>query len=100
MTEAETIELATIITTNALTGFTIYISLTFAFLTAVHFVGGTLSKKEALLTSAVYLLSAGSAALTTLGNLSAVKTVMDATPNVLSSNQFWQPGSLAVGRLV
>ena len=97
MTEAESIELVSIITANALTGFTIYISFTFAFLTAVHFVGDTLTRVQAISASVIYLLCAGSAALTTLGNLEGANAIMNENPNVLSSVPMWNPGTWQIG---
>lgn len=64
MTEAEAIELIAIFTTNVIASNTIYLSFTFAYLTAAYFVGASLSRFQAIFVSVLYALAANGAMMT------------------------------------
>jgi biotin transporter BioY len=87
MTEAETLELAATLAETTHTAFTIYISFTFGFLVTAFLVGSKLTRFQALAAIGMYIVSAGSMALATIGwlqTLFAVKnsntTLMDTIP--------------------
>ena len=65
MTEAEAIEALSDIAANAATYFSVFISLTFAYLTVAYLVGSVLSRFQLILITSIYLLSATMMGLTT-----------------------------------
>jgi hypothetical protein len=72
MTEAELFELVFIAGTTALTGFSLFITVSFAYITAAHFLGSRLSKNEVSIVSLLYLLSALIFYSVTMANVSAM----------------------------
>ena len=72
MTEAEIFELVFIAGTTALTGYSLFITFSFAYVTAAHFLGSRLSKLEVSIISALYLLSALIFFSVTMANISAM----------------------------
>jgi hypothetical protein len=58
MTEFEAIEALSSIAANAATYFTVFFSLTFAYLTVAYIVGADLTRFQCLVISGIYLLSA------------------------------------------
>ena len=63
MTEPEALEVMAAHGANAITSFTIYVSVTFAYLAATHLVGAKLSRFQCVGISALYVFSASSVAL-------------------------------------
>ena len=63
MTEIEALEVAAQNGANAITSFTVYISVTFAFLASIHFVGSSLTRIQTIGITALYLFAAISAAM-------------------------------------
>jgi len=58
MTEAEILELLEIATTNAYMGFTLYLSVMFAYVVTAYFVGKNLSKIQGVLASGLFVFGA------------------------------------------
>ncbi len=85
MTEAEAIELLLTCISNTIAGFTIYISFTFAYLTAAFFVGSKLTLFQTIAGSGLYIASAASAIGSNFSNLTAYRLIMADTPTVLDS---------------
>ena len=104
MTEAEAIELIAIFTTNVIASNTIYLSFTFAYLTAAYFVGASLSRFQAIFVSVLYALAANGAMMTQLGSIQAWSIIMEEHATALDSvpmynGEFWQiaiPISLSI----
>ena len=65
MTEAEALELTIMCVDNAMTAFSIFISITFAFMTVSFLAGSKLSSFQALAASGLYIFTAGVAILCT-----------------------------------
>ena len=104
MTEAEAIELIAIFTTNVIASNTIYLSFTFAYLTAAYFVGASLTRFQAIFVSVLYALAANGAMMTQLGSIQAWSIIMEEHATALDSvpmynGEFWQiaiPISLSI----
>ena len=58
MTEAEAIEALADVAANCATYFSVFMSLTFAYLTVAYLVGASLNRFQLILTTAIYVLSA------------------------------------------
>ena len=63
MAEAEVFEVGAAWVANAITAFTIYISFTFAYLTAAYVIGKGLSRFQVAVINVLYTLSAASASV-------------------------------------
>jgi hypothetical protein len=63
MTEAEIWELAIITADNAMTAFSIYLTVTFAYLAAAYLAGAKLSRLQTVLISGLYMFAASSGLL-------------------------------------
>jgi hypothetical protein len=85
MTEAEVIELSIGMGANAISSFTLFISITFAYLTLCHFLGAKLTKFQAATVSFVYLVGAGSPAVSTYGYLLAQQKLQSKYPSLMDS---------------
>ena len=59
MTEAEALELTVMCVDNAITCFSVYVTMTFAYLTASYLMGSSLSTFQALVLSGLYVFSSG-----------------------------------------
>ena len=66
MSESEAIEALSDISANCATYFSVYISLTFAYLTVAYLVGSALSRFQLTLITAIYLLSSTLMGATTI----------------------------------
>ena len=67
MTESEVIEALSEISMNAATYLTIFISVTFAYLTVAYLVGSSLTRFQAFMASALYLLTSIMTGTATVG---------------------------------
>ena len=67
MTESETIEALSEISINGITYLSVFISVTFAYLTVTYLVGRTLTKIQCIAVSALYVLFASMTAIATVG---------------------------------
>ena len=107
MTEAEAIELIALFTANVLASSAVYMSITFAYLTAAYFVGANLSRFQAIFVSVLYVLFANGAMMTQLGNIQAWSIIMEEHATAMDSvpmynSEFWQiaiPIGLSIGTL-
>ena len=86
MTEAELLELAEITVANALTGFTMYLSVMFAYVVTAYFVGNKLTSTQVVLASGLFLfgafLSTGATVIAlarAAGYINAAKTLPDSS---------------------
>ena len=108
MTEAEVLELVALYGANAITSFTAYISVMFAFMITTFYVGLQLTNFQALAVSGLFVFSTGSSLLAEVGYLQAMFIVKESTPTVLDGvliydGKFWVPymaSILLVGILV
>lgn len=89
MTEAESWEVVAAFSANALASFTVYISFTFAYLTAAYMVAGKLSKFQVLVGSGLYVAFAGCGAVSCIVSCNAFETVISAYPTVLDTQVQW-----------
>ena len=71
MTEGEVIEAAAAVTANSITMFTIFITFTFGFLASAYFVGGKLTRFQALAATGLYVVAAGFSAVILVGWMQA-----------------------------
>jgi len=92
MTEAELLELLEIATTNSFTGFTLYLSVMFAYLVTAHFVGTKLTRSQVFLTSGLFLFGAftstGATVIPLARGIGYINTAK-ALPNTSFRTSFW-----------
>jgi len=69
MTEAEAFENALLAAANAITSFTVYISVTFGYLAAAYFVGPNLTRAQVAIFNSLFVFSAFSCLLSLDANL-------------------------------
>ena len=93
MTEAEAIEMINMHASNAMGSFTIYLSLTFAFLTAVYMVGAKLSKLQSILLSILYFFWANAFALSAISHLQALEYLIEQYSQYVYSPLMFLPWS-------
>ena len=72
MTEAEALDLIVGFGANATSGFAIYISFTFAFLTLSYFVGSKLTTFQAIVVSVIYIIGAIGPAVSACSHIRAI----------------------------
>ena len=72
MSEYDLFELIFIAGSTAQTAFGLHITFTFAYLTAVHFLGAAFSRVQVIIVSVVYILAAFISFSTMMANLSAM----------------------------
>ena len=89
MSEAEVLEIMALMSSNAMTSFTIYISFTFAFLTACYFVGTDLTRIQVGVLCFLYLLSAGAGAASMLTQIDALVAIQEEYSTLLSGRGWW-----------
>jgi len=93
MTEAELMELLALYMQNNMLGFSLYLTITFAYLVVAFIAGSRLSRFQAIAASALYLFAAFSTAMSTLVNLNLVNLVTAQSEALLQLNgpptNFW-----------
>ena len=89
MTEAEALETAAAFSANALTSFTVYISFTFAYLTAGYVAAVNFTKFQLLVGSGLFVASAGSAGVSCVASSDAMMTILTSYPSVLDNQISW-----------
>ena len=94
MTEAEWMDLAVQWSSNAISAFTIYVTFTFAYLTAAFFIGERLTRVQMLITSTLYLFSALCGLLACVNGIAFYGAAIGHAPSdmpnyVFSSGEFW-----------
>ena len=77
MSESEFLEVVNLHATSAMNAFTIYLSLIFAFLTAIYLVGTKLSKIQVIMVSSLYLAWSSSFALVAIVHLIAFDSLFE-----------------------
>ena len=82
MTEAEAIEALTGITENCATYGALWLSATFAYLTAAHFLGAALSRFQCAVVSSLYAIYALQSGAVSVGQIDAFFKLRDRTPSV------------------
>lgn len=85
MTEAEVIELSIGLGANAIASFSMFISIAFAYLTVCYFIGAKLTLFQTLTVSVVYLVGAGSTAVSIYGYLDAQQKLQDQYPGLMNT---------------
>jgi len=77
MTDAEIWELALGSAANAMTAFSIYLTVTFAYLVASYLAGAKLSRLQTVLISGLYVFGAGSGLLTCVSHIYRAMILQD-----------------------
>ena len=85
MSEAEVIELTIGFGANAISTFTLFISMTFAYLTLCHFVGATLSRFQSISISIVYVIGASAPAASAYTHMAAIQKLQSKYPSLLDT---------------
>ncbi len=85
MSEAEVIELSIGFGANAISTFTLFISMTFAYLTLCHFVGAKLSRFQSIAISIVYVIGATAPAASAYTHMAAIQKLQSKYPSLLDS---------------
>jgi len=89
MSEADLFEALASWASNGVASFTVFISFTTAFLTACYFVGKQLTNTQAIVLGVLYVVSAGSAAMSNLTSFEAMKILMENQPSDLDESVFF-----------
>jgi hypothetical protein len=89
MTEAEVVEMLNTHASNAMNGFTIYLTLTFAYLTAIYLIGAKLSRLQIGFVSLLYIVWAIAFSLVSISHLQAFESVVDQYPEFMRSPMFF-----------
>jgi len=108
MSEAEAFEIAAAWSTSTLASFTLYISITFAYLTVAFLVGSKLSRFQTMTISVLYFFGAMVGLLSTVEDVGHYGIAMAAAPQEASGVakltpetwQFYVIGLMSVGILV
>jgi hypothetical protein len=108
MTEGDVIEAAAAVTANSITMFTIFITFTFGFLASAYFVGGKLTRFQALAATGLYVVAGGFSAVIMVGWMQAFFAIMEVKPNALDTipiiqRGYWVPVTtvmLSMGMLI
>lgn len=90
MTEAEALELISMYVDIAVSSFSIYLTITFAYLTVAFFVGKSLSTFQAVAISSLYLIGAGSAIANLVIQLQAWGKIKELYTTILDEFFFWE----------
>jgi len=91
MSEAEFIEVINLHATSAMNAFAIYLSLTFAFLTAIYIVGAKLSKIQALMVIGLYLVWSTAFACVAIVHLLAFDSLIHEYSAFVRTRMFYLP---------
>ena len=91
MTEAEVLEIINFHIANAMNAFAIYLSLTFAFLTAIYIVGTKLNKKQVVLVVTLYLGWSTAFALVAITHIQAMDSLVRENAGYIRSQLFHLP---------
>ena len=91
MTEAEAFELALMASDNAVTSFSVYITVTFGYLAAAYVAGAKLTTYQVIMVSCIYVVSAVSALLNLLSDVQFYEAALRAAPTVAPQNGLTSP---------
>ena len=86
MTEAEALELTLLASANGVTSFSVYITVTFGYLAAAYFTGRNLTTSQALIVSALFIVSALSALLNLLSDNAFYEAALIHAPTLAPKN--------------
>ena len=92
MTEAETMELVAIYTAGAMTAYSIYITITFGYMTVAYFVGDKLSTFQVVAASGLYLVASITGVITAYIHVhtwSTLKAEFTGGLSALDSSIWW-----------
>ncbi len=89
MTEAEVFEVGAAWVANAITAFTIYISFTFAYLTAAYVIGKGLSRFQVAVINVLYTLSAASAIFSMMNSIMMWESALLYTESAIEYQYFF-----------
>ena len=92
MTEAEVIESMAILGDGAVNVFTVFISVTFAYLTVAYFVGRSLSRFQLIAISGLYLVTSTTMGATCVACVLAWEKLAPQYPSVLNEIPFFTIG--------
>ena len=82
MSEAETIEAVAIFGANSFSIFSVYLSITFAYLTVAYFVGAALNTFQVWVVSGLYVASAGVSTIACVGTTEAWVELIATQPTI------------------
>jgi len=100
MTEAEVIEMVNFYASNALNSFSIWVSLTFAFLTVAYLAGGKLSKVQVWIISLLYFLTSGTFGLASVVHVQSFAALTNSHPDFFPAYLWPLPWSLMTQSLL
>lgn len=96
MSEAEVLELIAMHGDNAVSSFTVFLSLLFGYMTVAYFAAGKLSGVQVTLTSLIYLLAVIAWVVTVITNTHSFETLAAEYPDFIKSPLWALPWSLMV----
>jgi len=85
MTEAEIIEVVAILGANSFSIFSVYLSITFAYLTVAYFIGAALKPVQVWVASGLYVASAGVSTIACVGTTEAWVELIANQPTMLNT---------------
>ena len=91
MSEAEVLEIINFHVANAMNAFAIYLSLTFAFLTAIYIVGTKLKTKQVVLVVSLYLVWSTAFALVAIAHIQAMDSLVQENADYIRAQLFFLP---------
>ena len=91
MTEAEAIELIIMHADIAVNSFSVYLTITFAYLTVAYLVGRSLSTFQAIAISSLYLVGAGSAVINIVIHIQAWGKIKMLHTSIFNEFALWNP---------
>ncbi|MFK7865476.1 MAG: hypothetical protein AB8B95_14770 [Pseudohongiellaceae bacterium] len=94
MTEIDVVEALNLHATNGMSGFAIYITLTFAYLTAIYVVGTKLTGTQTVLLSFLYLAWSISFAMVAITHLQSIESIVQEYPNFIRARMWFTPWSM------
>jgi len=95
LSESEFIEALNLHASNAMSGFAIYLTLTFAYLTAIYVVGGKLFRVQLSLLSLLYLIWSCSFVMVSVTHLRSMESLVQEYPSFIRSALWYAPFSIA-----
>lgn len=96
MTESEVLEIINLHAGNAIYSFSIYITLTFAYLTVAYFVGAKMSAFQVAVVSILYFFSGGGFALSGFTHTQSFVALVNQHPEFIHTS-LWRLPWLALG---
>lgn len=94
MTESEVLEVVNLFAGNAISSFSLWVTFTFAYLTATYLVGARLTSIQAITVSFLYLVAAGAFALSRVTHARSFEETFSAYPDFIPSDYWNLPWSI------